>query len=75
MAAFNAGADGRGSQALVKNRSQIGLAVSQTAHLIQAANDPASRLAAAKAVVAVAKQEALTSARWRPPSGSCAGAG
>jgi hypothetical protein len=57
VAAFNAHAYGAGSQALAKNRSQIGLAVSQTAHLIQAANDPASRLAAAKAVVAVAKQE------------------
>jgi hypothetical protein len=57
VAAFNAGADGRGSQALAKNRSHIGLAVSQTAHLIKAANDPTSRLAAAKAVVAVAKQE------------------
>jgi hypothetical protein len=57
VAAFNAHAYGAGSQALAKNRSQIGLAVSQTARLIQAANDPASRLAAAKAVVAVAKQE------------------
>jgi hypothetical protein len=55
--AFNAHAYGAGSQALAKNRSQIGLAVSQTAHLIQAANDPTSRLAAAKAVIAVAKQE------------------
>jgi hypothetical protein len=57
VAAFNAHVSGAGSQALAKNRSQIGLAVSQTAHLIQTANDPASRLAAAKAVVAVAKQE------------------
>jgi hypothetical protein len=57
VSAFNAHANGRGSQALAKTRSQIGLAVSQTAHLIQAANDPASRLAAAKAVVAIAGQE------------------
>jgi hypothetical protein len=57
VAAFHAHAYGAGSQALARNRSQIGLAVSQTAHLIQAATDPASRLTAAKAVVAVAKQE------------------
>jgi hypothetical protein len=74
VAAFNAHAYGAGSQALAKNRSQIGLAVSQTAHLIQAANDPASRLAAAKAVVAVAKQEgadqrALAAAERQLPRG------
>jgi hypothetical protein len=57
VSAFDAHAFGSGSQALAKNRSQIGLAVSQTAQLIQAANDPASRLTAAKAVVAIAKQE------------------
>lgn len=59
VSAFNAHAYGRGSRALARNRSQIGLAVSQTAHMIQAANDPASRLAAAKAVVAIAKQEGI----------------
>jgi len=74
VAAFNAHAYGAGSQALAKNRSQIGLAVSQTARLIQAANDPASRLAAAKAVVAVAKQEgadqrALAAAERQLPRG------
>lgn len=57
VSAFNAHAYGKGSRALARNRSQIGLAVAQTAKLIQAAGDPASRLAAAKAVVAIAKQE------------------
>jgi hypothetical protein len=53
---FNAHALGAGKAQLKTNRRQIGIAVSQTAQLIQNATTPAERLAAAKAVVAVAKQ-------------------
>jgi hypothetical protein len=55
VAAFDAHALTRGSHRLKTNRNQIGLAVSQTAQLIQQASTPAERLAAAKAVVAVAR--------------------
>ena len=53
---FDAHALGAGKAQLKTNRRQIGIAVSQTAQLIQDATTPAERLAAAKAVVAVAKQ-------------------
>jgi hypothetical protein len=53
---FDAHALGAGKAQLKTNRRQIGIAVSQTARLIQDATTPAERLAAAKAVVAVAKQ-------------------
>jgi hypothetical protein len=53
---FDAHALGAGKAQLKTNRRQIGIAVSQTAQLIQNATTPAERLAAAKAVVAVAKQ-------------------
>jgi hypothetical protein len=56
VAAFDAHALTRGSHRLKTNRSEIGLAVSQAAQLIQDASTPSERLAAAKAVVAVARQ-------------------
>jgi hypothetical protein len=53
---FNAHALGAGKVDFKTNRNQMGIAVSQTAKLIQVAQTPAQRLAAARAVVAVAAQ-------------------
>ena len=53
---FDAHALGAGSRAFKTNRNQLGIAVMQTAQLIQAATTPAARLVAAKAVVAIARQ-------------------
>ncbi len=53
---FNAHALGAGRVDFKANRNQMGVAVSQTAKLIQDAQTPAQRLAAAKAVVAIATQ-------------------
>jgi hypothetical protein len=53
---FNAHALGKGKVDLAANRRQIGLAVSQAAQLIGDASTPADRLAAARAVAAIAKQ-------------------
>jgi hypothetical protein len=53
---FNAHALGAGRNALATNRAQMGKAVAEKAKLINEASTPAERLAAAKAVVAVAKQ-------------------
>jgi hypothetical protein len=59
VAAFEAHALAAGRSDFGANRRQIGQAVAEKAKLIQAATTPAERLAAAKAVVAVARQ-ALT---------------
>jgi hypothetical protein len=56
VAEFNAHALAAGRSDFGKNRRQIGQAVAEKAKLIQAATTPAERLAAAKAVVAVARQ-------------------
>ena len=56
VAAFDAHAVTAGKHRLATNRREIGTAVSQAAQLIQDASTPADRLAAAKAVVAVARQ-------------------
>ncbi len=56
VANFNAHALGAGRVAFKSNRNQMGIAVSQTARLIRDADTPAARLAAAKALVAVARQ-------------------
>src|SRR6185503_17847125 len=56
VANFNAHALGAGRVAFKSNRNQMGIAVSQTARLIRGADTPAARLAAAKALVAVARQ-------------------
>ncbi|HEV8452767.1 MAG TPA: hypothetical protein VGQ45_15135 [Gaiellales bacterium] len=53
---FDAHALGKGRVNLAASRRQMGLAVSQAAMLIKDANTPAERLAAARAVVVVAKQ-------------------
>jgi hypothetical protein len=53
---FSAHALGKGKVDLAANRRQIGLAVSQAAQLIGDATTPADRLAAARAVAAIAKQ-------------------
>jgi hypothetical protein len=59
---FNTHALAAGRSEFGKNRRQIGLAVAEKAKLIKSATTPAERLAAAKAVVAVARQ-ALTDER------------
>jgi hypothetical protein len=56
---FNAHALGAGRVDLTVNRNQMGIAVSQTATLIKNAQTPAQRLAAARAVVAVATQASV----------------
>lgn len=56
VANFNAHALAAGRSDFGKNRRQIGLAVAEKAKLIQFATTPAERLAAAKAVIAVARQ-------------------
>jgi hypothetical protein len=56
VAAFDQHALGKGRVALSTNRSEIGAAVADTAKLIKDATTPAERLAAAKALVAVARQ-------------------
>jgi hypothetical protein len=56
VAAFEAHALAAGRSDFGANRRQIGQAVAEKAKLIQAAATPAERLAAAKAVVAVARQ-------------------
>jgi hypothetical protein len=56
VAAFDQHALGKGKTALSTNRSEIGAAVAETAKLIKDATTPADRLAAAKALVAVARQ-------------------
>lgn len=56
VAAFEAHALAAGRSDFAANRRQIGQAVAEKAKLIQAADTPAERLAAAKAVVAVARQ-------------------
>ena len=53
---FEANALAAGRSDFGKNRRQIGKAVAEKAKLIQAATTRAERLAAAKAVVAVARQ-------------------
>ena len=56
VAAFEAHALAAGRSDFAANRRQIGQAVAEKAKLIQAADNAAERLAAAKAVVAVARQ-------------------
>jgi hypothetical protein len=56
VAAFEAHALAAGRSDFGTNRRQIGQAVAEKAKLIQAADTPAERLAAAKAVVGVARQ-------------------
>jgi hypothetical protein len=56
VAEFENHALGAGRHDLAVNRSQIGKAVAEKAELIKEATTPAERLAAAKAVVAVARQ-------------------
>jgi hypothetical protein len=56
VANFNAHALGAGRSQFATNRAQMGKAVAEKAALIRDASTPAERLAAAKAVVAVAKQ-------------------
>jgi hypothetical protein len=53
---FNAHAFGAGRNAFAQNRSAFGKAVAERAELVRNASTPAQRLAAARAVVAVAKQ-------------------
>jgi hypothetical protein len=56
VAEFEAHAFAKGKADFSKNRAQMGQAISQSARLIKDASTPAARLAAAKAVVAVAQQ-------------------
>lgn len=56
VANFNTHAVAAGRSDFGKNRRQIGLAVAEKAKLIKSATTPAERLAAAKALVAVARQ-------------------
>jgi hypothetical protein len=56
VAAFNRHALGKGKAALSTNRSEIGAAIAEAAKLIKGASTPNERLAAAKALVAVARQ-------------------
>jgi hypothetical protein len=73
---FNAHALAAGRSDFGKNRYQIGRAVAEKTELIQSATTPAGRLAAAKAVVAVARQALVDEralakvARALPPGSS-----